>query len=100
MLAFTMVWAYFSFSQWLIIWRQSSGEINWYLDRIHGGWQIVRWRCVSAILAAVPSAAIAQLKATRGSWFRLRCCAGDALCGSLLAGCAESFPGTSARSTI
>jgi hypothetical protein len=42
MLTFTMVWAYFSFSQWLIIWSGNlPEEISWYLDRIHGGWQVV-----------------------------------------------------------
>ncbi len=42
MLAFTMVWAYFSFSQWLIIWMGNlPEEISWYLDRIRGGWEIV-----------------------------------------------------------
>ena len=42
MLAFTMVWAYFSFSQWLIIWAGNlPEEITWYLDRIGGGWQTV-----------------------------------------------------------
>ncbi|MDR3765075.1 MAG: hypothetical protein P4M01_13385 [Acidobacteriota bacterium] len=42
MLAFTMVWAYFSFSQWLIIWAGNlPEEITWYLDRITGGWQRV-----------------------------------------------------------
>ena len=42
MLTFTMVWAYFSFSQWLIIWAGNlPEEITWYLDRIHGGWQTV-----------------------------------------------------------
>jgi hypothetical protein len=42
MLAFTMVWAYFSFSQYLIIWAGNlPEEITWYLDRITGGWQIV-----------------------------------------------------------
>jgi hypothetical protein len=42
MLAFTMVWGYFSFSQWLIIWAGNlPEEITWYLDRIHGGWQAV-----------------------------------------------------------
>jgi len=42
MLAFTMVWAYFSFSQWLIIWAGNlPEEITWYLYRIHGGWQTV-----------------------------------------------------------
>jgi len=41
-LAFTMVWAYFSFSQWLIIWAGNlPEEISWYLKRIHGGWGAV-----------------------------------------------------------
>ncbi|HVI10342.1 MAG TPA: hypothetical protein VND65_18785 [Candidatus Binatia bacterium] len=39
MLAFTMVWAYFSFSQWLIIWAGNlPNEITFYLRRINGGW--------------------------------------------------------------
>ena len=42
MLAFTMVWAYFSFSQWLIIWAGNlPEEITWYYRRLHGGWQYV-----------------------------------------------------------
>jgi hypothetical protein len=42
MLTFTMVWAYFSFSQWLIIWAGNlPEEITWYLYRIRGGWQTV-----------------------------------------------------------
>jgi hypothetical protein len=41
MLAFTMVWAYFSFSQFLIIWAGNlPEEIPWYLRRFQGGW---RW---------------------------------------------------------
>jgi hypothetical protein len=39
MLAFTMVWAYFNFSQWLIIWAGNlPTEITFYLKRIAGGW--------------------------------------------------------------
>jgi hypothetical protein len=39
MLAFTMVWAYFSFSQWLIIWAGNlPAEITFYMRRLHGGW--------------------------------------------------------------
>jgi hypothetical protein len=39
MLAFIMVWAYFSFSQWLIIWAGNlPQEITWYMRRLHGGW--------------------------------------------------------------
>jgi hypothetical protein len=39
MLAFIMVWAYFSFSQWLIIWGGNlPQEITYYLRRMNGGW--------------------------------------------------------------
>ena len=42
MLAFTMVWAYFNFSQWLIIWAGNlPAEITFYLRRIEGGWSAV-----------------------------------------------------------
>src|SRR6204780_1265048 len=42
MLAFTMVWAYFNFSQWLIIWAGNlPSEITFYLTRINNGWQAV-----------------------------------------------------------
>ncbi len=37
-----MVWAYFSFSQFLIIWAGNlPDEIPWYLERSSGGWQFV-----------------------------------------------------------
>jgi len=39
MLTFIMVWAYFSFSQWLIIWAGNlPDEISWYMKRLNGGW--------------------------------------------------------------
>jgi hypothetical protein len=39
MLAFIMVWAYFAFSQWLIIWAGNlPEEITWYMRRLNGGW--------------------------------------------------------------
>jgi hypothetical protein len=39
MLTFIMVWAYFSFSQWLIIWAGNlPSEITFYLRRLNGGW--------------------------------------------------------------
>ena len=42
MLAFIMVWAYFSYSQFLIIWSGNlPEEIPWYLRRYHGVWQAV-----------------------------------------------------------
>jgi hypothetical protein len=39
MLTFIMMWAYFSFSQWLIIWAGNlPAEITFYLKRLSGGW--------------------------------------------------------------
>jgi len=41
-LAFTMLWAYFNFSQFLITWAGNlPEEITWYLHRIRGGWGAV-----------------------------------------------------------
>ena len=40
--AFVMLWAYFAFSQFLIIWSGNlPEEITWYLDRMRGGWGAV-----------------------------------------------------------
>jgi len=42
LLALVMVWAYFSFSQFLIIWAGNlPSEIPWYMARLRGGWQCV-----------------------------------------------------------
>ncbi len=42
MLTFIMVWAYFNFSQWLIIWAGNlPTEITYYMRRLHGGWGYV-----------------------------------------------------------
>ena len=42
MLALVMVWAYFSFSQFLIIWAGNlPEEIPWYITRLNHGWQLV-----------------------------------------------------------
>jgi len=39
LLALVMLWAYFAFSQYLIIWSGNlPEEIGWYIKRIHGGW--------------------------------------------------------------
>lgn len=39
MLAFVMLWAYLSFSQYLIIWAGNlNEEIPWYIRRVRGGW--------------------------------------------------------------
>ncbi len=40
--AFTMLWAYLSFSQFLIIWSGNlPEEIPWYIERMRGGWGVV-----------------------------------------------------------
>jgi hypothetical protein len=42
LLTLVMVWAYFSFSQFLIIWAGNlPEEIPWYMTRLNGGWQYV-----------------------------------------------------------
>jgi hypothetical protein len=48
MLAFIMVWAYFNFSQWLIIWAGNlPAEITFYLRRINNGWG---WIAITLVL--------------------------------------------------
>ncbi len=42
MFAFTVLWAYLSFSQFLIIWSGNlPSEIPWYIRRISGGWGVI-----------------------------------------------------------
>jgi hypothetical protein len=42
LLAFVMLWAYMSFSQYLIVWSGNlTEEIPWYLKRTRGGWEWV-----------------------------------------------------------
>ena len=44
MLAFTMLWAYLSFSQLIIIWSENlPDEIPWYIRRFSGGWGYLAW---------------------------------------------------------
>ncbi len=54
LLAFTMLWAYFGFSQYLIIWSGNlPEEAEWYLHRSAHGWQFVALALV-AFHFAVP----------------------------------------------
>src|SRR5262249_23623472 len=40
LLAFIMIWAYFSVSQFIIIWSGNlPEETNWYMGRMNGGWR-------------------------------------------------------------
>jgi hypothetical protein len=48
LLAFVMLWAYTSFSQFLLIWSANlTEEIPWYLRRTRGGWQWLAWLLVA-----------------------------------------------------
>jgi hypothetical protein len=42
LLAFVMLWAYLSFSQFLIIWSGNmTEEISWYMSRARGSWSVL-----------------------------------------------------------
>jgi hypothetical protein len=54
LLGFVMLWAYFAFSQWLIIWSGNlPEEITWYMHRNSGGWEWVA-RMLAAFHFFVP----------------------------------------------
>ena len=62
MLAFTMIWAYLSFSQLLIIWSGNlPEETMWYSTRSEGGWKIVGYALLF-LHFAVPFAVLLQRK--------------------------------------
>jgi hypothetical protein len=65
MLAFTMIWAYLSFSQLLIIWSGNlPEEIGWYLRRSVGGWKVVGYGLL-ALGFALPFAALLSRRLKR-----------------------------------
>lgn len=68
MLAFVMLWAYLSFSQFLIIWAGNiKGEIPWYMSRAFGG-----WGAIAAVLIVLHFALPFLLLLQRGVKRRLR----------------------------
>ena len=69
MLAFTMLWAYLSFSQFLIIWSGNiKDEIPWYMTRAFGGWAVVAVILIVLHFALPFLAALAaQHQAARGA---------------------------------
>lgn len=65
MLAFTMIWAYLSFSQLIIIWSGNlPEETTWYFTRSEGGWKIVGFSLLF-LHFAVPFAVLLQKKIKR-----------------------------------
>ena len=40
--AFTVFWSYIAFAQYMLMWYANlPDEVNWYHDRLHGGWHVV-----------------------------------------------------------
>jgi hypothetical protein len=71
MLAFTMLWGWFSFSQWLIIWAGNlPEEISWYLDRTRGGWNLWGFALIF-IQFAIPFALLLS-RGLKSNWRTLR----------------------------
>jgi hypothetical protein len=72
LLAFIMLWAYFSFSQFLITWSGNlREEIPWYVERLHGGWQ---WIGLGLIVFhfALPFAILLSRGVKRRRWMLAR----------------------------
>jgi hypothetical protein len=47
LLAFTMLWAYMSYSQFFLIWSGNlPEETRWYAPRITGGWEVLGWALI------------------------------------------------------
>jgi hypothetical protein len=65
MLAFTMLWAYMSFAQFLIIWAENlPDEIPWYVRRFSGGWGYIAWT-ISIFMFCVPFFILLQTRIKR-----------------------------------
>ena len=76
MLAFTMLYAYLSFSQWLITWSGNlPQEINFYLNRMNGGWLNLS-RFLILFEFAVPFALLLSRRLKKQPGFMVPLCAG------------------------
>jgi hypothetical protein len=83
MLALVMVWAYFNFSQYLIIWSGNIPEETvWYIKRTTGGWGYIAWALI-IFHFAVPFLILLQQDLKRKPW-RLAAVAIFILCMRLL----------------
>ena len=68
LLAFTMLWAYLNFSQFLIIWSGNlPEEIPWYIERMHGGWGVVAIALVVGHFA-LPFMLLLSQDLKKGKW--------------------------------
>jgi hypothetical protein len=72
LLAFVMLWAYMSFSQFLIIWSGNlPEETRWYLRRTNGGWEWIALTLVG-LHFILPFFFLLFRTTKRESWFLLR----------------------------
>lgn len=74
MFAFMVLWAYLSFSQFLIIWSGNlPGEIPWYLRRLRGGWG---WVALSLVVFhfALPFALLLMRGVKRNPQYLFKVC--------------------------
>ena len=68
LLAFTMLWAYLNFSQFLIIWSGNlPEEIPWYIERMRGGWGVVAIALVVGHFA-LPFMLLLSQDVKKGPW--------------------------------
>lgn len=71
LLAFVMLWGWFSLSQWLIIWSGNlPEEISWYLDRTRGGWEY--WGFTVIIVEFCIPFALLLSRDLKSNWRTLR----------------------------
>ena len=76
LLAFTMLWAYLNFSQFLIIWSGNlPEEIPWYVRRVSGVWGAVAIALVVGhfVLPFAPALVAGPQDAGADCWPRSRC---------------------------
>lgn len=65
--AFVLLWAYVSFSQYLIVWSANLlEEIPWYVRRLRGGWEAVAVALI-AVHFALPFAALLSRRTKRSA---------------------------------
>ena len=82
MLAFTMLWAYMSFSQFLIIWAENlPDEIPWYVRRFSGGWGYIAWT-IAIFISSCPSSCSCCASSRRIPPGCARWPSGSSSCGS------------------
>ncbi len=68
LLAFTMLWAYLNFSQFLIIWSGNlPEEIPWYIERLRGGWGVIAIALVIGHFA-LPFMLLLSQDLKKGKW--------------------------------